>query len=253
MAQGDEGTAGGLRLHKPDYKKGLKRLAEGDTYGTLMILIVAAYAAMALLENTKWARAVTGALFGATLLLALHTSHVRGKVIRVVAVVVIATVAWQTALAITDHEPFRGATVVGTVLVIASPLVILVRIFRHPVINIETILGAIDAYLLVAISFAAMYGALDVVDASFFAQGPENGVKFLYFSFVVITTLGFGDLTPRTDIGRVIVSLEALLGQLFLVTIVAVLVANLGRAARAALSDSSAGPADGEDPSAGSA
>jgi hypothetical protein len=249
MAEGEGGaTGGGLRLHRPDYKKGLKRLAEGDTYGTLLILIIAAYAAMALLENTKWARAITGALFGATLLLALHTSHVRGKVIRVVAVIVVFTVVWQTALAITDHEPFRGATVIGTVLVVATPLVILVRIFRHPVINIETILGAIDAYLLVAIAYAAVYGALDVIDEPFFAQGPENGVKFLYFSFVVITTLGFGDLTPRTDIGRVLVSLEALLGQLFLVTIVAVLVANLGRAARSALSDSPPNAADEQDP-----
>ena len=58
------------RLHRPDYRKGLRRLAEGDTYGTLLILIVVAYAVMALVENTKWARAVTGALFGATLLLA---------------------------------------------------------------------------------------------------------------------------------------------------------------------------------------
>ena len=235
MAEREGGASGGgLRLHRPDYKKGLKRLAEGDTYGTLMILIVVAYAAMALLESTKWARAVTGALFGATLLLALHTSHIRGKVIRIVGVIVVVTVAWQAALAITDHEPFKGATVVGTLLVVATPLVILVRIFRHPVINVETILGAIDAYLLVGIAYAAVYGALDVIDSPFFAQGHESGVKFLYFSFVVITTLGFGDLKPRTDVGRVIVSLEALLGQLFLVTIVAVLVANLGRAARAA-------------------
>ena len=220
------------RLHRPDYRRGLRRLAEGDTYGTLLILIVIAYAVMALVESTKWARLITGICFGATLLLALHTSHVRGRIIRVAAVIVGLTLVWQAGLAITDHEPFRGAGAVGTLLVIASPFVILVRIFRHPVINVETILGAIDAYLLVGIAFAAVYGALDTIDPSFFAQGEESGVKYLYFSFVVITTLGFGDLTPRTDFGRVIVSLEALLGQLFLVTVVAVLVANIGRASR---------------------
>jgi hypothetical protein len=232
MAEADGGATGGRRLHKPDYKKGLRRLAEGDTYGTLLILIVVAYSVMALVENTKWARAVTSALFGATLLLALHTSHIRGRIMRIVSVIVVLTVAWQAALAITDHEPFRGATVIGVLLVVAAPFVILFRIFRHPVINLETILGAIDAYILVGMAFAAIYGAFDVVDGPFFAQGHESGVKFLYFSFVVITTLGFGDLTPRADLGRVIVSLEALLGQLFLVTVVAVLVANLGRAAR---------------------
>jgi hypothetical protein len=237
---GDGGAAGARRLHRPDYRKGFTRLAEGDTYGTLLILIVVAYATMALVENTKWARAVTGALFGATLLLALHTSHVRGKVIRIATLVVIATVAWQVVLAVTDHEPFRGATVIGVLLVVAAPFVILARIFRHPVINVETVLGAIDAYILVGMAFAAVYGALDVIDPSFFTQGEESGVKFLYFSFVVITTLGFGDLTPRTDIGRVVVSTEALLGQLFLVTVVAVLVANMGRSA------SLRGPRDAE-------
>jgi hypothetical protein len=47
--------------------------------------------------------------------------------------------------------------------------------------------------------------------------------------------LGFGDFVPAHDVGRVVVSLEALLGQLFLVTVVAVLVANLGRAARSSM------------------
>ncbi len=208
------------------------RLAEGDTYGTLLILIIVAYTLMAVTEDTKWSRTIVSLAFGGTLLLALHTSHVRGRVIRVVAVVVILFVAWQGFLAAINHEPFVGASYFFVLMIVASPGVVLVRIFRHPVINVETILGAIDAYLLLGISFAAVYGALDGIGPHFFRQGAATGVQYLYFSFVVITTLGFGDLTPATDIGRVIVSLEALLGQLFLVTVVAVLVANLGRAAR---------------------
>lgn len=220
------------RRIEPVRRSFLSRFAEGDTYGTLLVLIIVAYTVMALVEDSKWARTVTGALFGATLLLALHTSHVRGRVIRVVAVLVGISVVWSFVLAATDHEPFTGATHLSVLLVMVAPGVILYRIFRHPVVNVETILGAIDAYLLLGIAFAAVYGMLDSIDAPFFRQGAQDGVRFLYFSFVVITTLGFGDLTPRTDIGRVIVSLEALLGQLFLVTIVAVLVANMGRAAR---------------------
>jgi len=147
-------------------------------------------------------------------------------------VLVAIMVLWSAVLAVLDRDPFLGAGHVTIALIIAAPGVILYRIFRHPVINVETILGAIDAYLLLGIAFAAVYRMLDTVDSHFFTQGAASGVKYLYFSFVVITTLGFGDLTPRTDIGRVIVSLEALLGQIFLVTVVAVLVANLGRAAR---------------------
>jgi Ion channel len=216
----------------PARKTAWERLVEGDSYGTLMILIVVAYTVMAVTEDSKWSRAIVGILFGAILLLALHTSHVRGRLIRIVAALVIVSVVWSIVLAALDTQPFVGAGHLMTALVITTPGVILWRIFKHPVINLETILGAIDAYILLGISFAAIYRMLDTVDSHFFTQGAASGVKYLYFSFVVITTLGFGDLTPRTDLGRVIVSTEALVGQVFLVTIVAVLVSNLGRAAR---------------------
>jgi hypothetical protein len=222
------------RRTDPVRKSFAARFAEGDTYGTLLVLIVAAYVIMAVVEDSKWARTVTGALFGGTLLLALHTSHVRGRIIRIATAIVIVLVAWSAFLAATNNEPFTGATHLNILLIVAAPGVILYRVFRHPVINVETILGAIDAYLLLGISFAAIYLMQEDFDPHFFAQGAASGVKFLYFSFVVITTLGFGDLTPRTDIGRVIVSLEALLGQIFLVTVVAVLVSNMGRATRRA-------------------
>jgi voltage-gated potassium channel Kch len=63
----------------------------------------------------------------------------------------------------------------------------------------------------------------------FFAQhvAPSN-VDFLYFSFVTLTTLGYGDFTPATDIGKVMVTFEALIGQVFLVTLVARLVSMYG-------------------------
>jgi hypothetical protein len=66
--------------------------------------------------------------------------------------------------------------------------------------------------------------------AGFFAQhGPVDAVSYLYFSFLTLTTVGYGDLTAGNDLGRMLAVLEALLGQLYLVTIVAVLVANIGR------------------------
>ena len=175
----------------PARRASLTRLAEGDTYGTLLVLIIVAYVLMAVVEDSKWARTITGICFGGTLLLALHTSHVRGRIIQIAAVVVgVSWSSWSAALAATDHEPFRGATHVTIILIMAAPGVILYRIFRHPVINVETILGAIDAYLLLGISFAAVYLMLDDIDPHFFAQGAASGVKYLYFSFVVITTLG---------------------------------------------------------------
>ena len=172
--------------------------------------------------------------FGATLLLALHTSHVRGRVIRVVARPRRAcTVAWSAVLAAIDHEPFYGCGHVSIVLVIAAPAVILVphlpppgHQHRDDPRRDRRVPAARDLVR------RALRDARRRRPALLRARARRSGVKYLYFSFVVITTLGFGDLTPRTDIGRVFVSLEALLGQIFLVTVVAVLVANMGRAVR---------------------
>ncbi len=229
------------RRVNPPRRSFVARLAEGDTYGTLLVLIVAAYLIMALVEDSKWARTITGAAVR-------RHAAARARTRRMCAggssgsprCSSVVLVVWSAALAITDHEPFTGSSHLTILLIAAAPAVILYRVFRHPVINVETILGAIDAYLLIGISFAAIYMMQDDIDPHFFAQGAASGVKFLYFSFVVITTLGFGDLTPRTDIGRVLVSLEALLGQIFLVTVVAVLVANIGRATRHASSAAAA-------------
>jgi Ion channel len=62
----------------------------------------------------------------------------------------------------------------------------------------------------------------------FFASGIDGLLPdHLYFSFSTLTTVGFGDLTASEDIGRMTSALEALIGQLYLVTVVAVLVGNL--------------------------
>ena len=64
----------------------------------------------------------------------------------------------------------------------------------------------------------------------FYAQtASERSVDHLYFSFVTLTTVGYGDLTPIADLGRMIAVSEALIGQLFLVTVVALVVGNIGR------------------------
>ena len=65
----------------------------------------------------------------------------------------------------------------------------------------------------------------DVTDAAFFAHGDDGtSGEHLYYSFVAISTTGFGDLSPATGIGRALTVLEIVLGQLYLVTVVAVLV-----------------------------
>src|SRR6185312_8246988 len=148
--------------------------------------------------------------------------------VRITIAVSVLVVTINFVQAVVDSEAFTGATYIWIAFVVASPVVILNRIFRHPTVDLETILGAICSYLLIGIAFAAIYGMLQTVGSeNFFAQtGPFERIDFLYFSFVVLTMTGFGDLTPGTSVGKVLVTLEALIGQVFLVTIVASLISS---------------------------
>jgi Ion channel len=111
-----------------------------------------------------------------------------------------------------------------------APIAILARIARHPTVNLETILGSLSAYLLIGILFAGLYRGGQSLSAPFFQQAHDpSPVQFLYFSFVSLTTTGYGDFTPAHDSGRVLANFEQLIGQVFLVTIVAGLVASFGR------------------------
>ena len=85
---------------------------------------------------------------------------------------------------------------------------------------------ALVLVVLVGLLFAFVYLAVaDLRDAPFFAQeGAHQQSEYVYFSFVTLTTLGFGDLSPALGLPQALVALEALLGQIFLVTLVARLV-----------------------------
>jgi len=92
----------------------------------------------------------------------------------------------------------------------------------------EVIFAAIVSYLLLAVIWSYGYSALELVYPGSFnipaARVDGGGFHFLYFSFVTITTLGYGDITPLTDKASSLAIVEALVGQIYLVVLVAWLV-----------------------------
>jgi len=92
----------------------------------------------------------------------------------------------------------------------------------------ETIFAAIVAYLLIALMWAFLYMILELVSPGSFSF-PDKGswgemMRYEYLSFVTITTLGYGDITPVTDQASALVLIEAFVGQIYLVVLVAWLV-----------------------------
>jgi hypothetical protein len=210
-----------------------ERLQHGDTYGLLLGLILVGYVVMGLVDNTKWSRPVMAVVMGSILVLALHTSHAHRRLVIASVLVSVACLALTLVQAVLDSD--LGAAGLGYLMFVftaLAPVVVLVRIFRHPEVTVETLLGAFSAYLLIGLVFSGIYRGVDAWAADpFFAQTDDpSPVQYMYFSFTTLTTTGYGDLTPAYDNGRVLANIEQLVGQIFLVTIVSGIVANLGRA-----------------------
>jgi len=165
----------------------------------------------------------------ATLILALYVSRV-GRVffLGVGSLALIAAAAWRPALV------FRGTleiVVVGsfTALVALAPIAILRKVRKEFVeegVGADVVLGALCAYLYIGSWFAFAYRSVALLSrAPFFAQpGAERPLNYLYFSFITLTTTGFGDLSPVYGPGRMLAAVEAIIGQLYLVTVVALVV-----------------------------
>ena len=112
-------------------------------------------------------------------------------------------------------------------LLLMAAVMVVRRVLARPTVTIQSIYGALSAYLITGLMFAACYAAIQHLgNAPFFANGqPATTQTFQYFSFTTLTTLGYGDFTAAGNGGRAIAVMEALTGQVFLATLVARLVA----------------------------
>jgi hypothetical protein len=173
---------------------------------------------------------------GAALVAAMLTSGARPGVRRAtavtlgVALLLIGAGALAGAPSIAVMFMAIAVTNAATIVVIVGGLV---RLITERGVVIQAVLGALAVYLLLGMTFAFVVGASATgVHGPYFAQGTD-GIQSqrVYYSFAVLTTSGFGDLTARTAPGRALSVLEMLIGQLYLVTVIGLLVGNLrGRA-----------------------
>mgnify|MGYP001825170061 CR=1 FL=1 len=174
---------------------------------------------------------------GLTFVLALRSSGMRRRLRTIAEVIVWLLIATVVIITIFDAtggvaaDAISGARPSLLLVVIAflSPVVVLRRIFVHTKVDRTTLLGAISVYMLLAIAFqyVFLYSA-GRISGDFFNQGFEPTTSYMYFSLVTITTLGYGDLSPATEVGQFLATAEALIGQVFLVTVVARLVSLYG-------------------------
>jgi hypothetical protein len=207
-------------------------------YGIVLLLLFATFIFLAIGPTGDWVPLVAVVLQGATLLAALSASGSSRRLWRIaLVVVVISLVSATIGLIIGDKNLTGSLFVLNLLLVAGAPIVIVHALVRRRVIDIQTVLGAVCVYVLLGMLWSFAYAAIGTIQsAPFFAQQAHATVAdYLYFSFVTQTTVGYGDLTAANGFGRALAVLEALIGQLYLVTVIALLVSNLapGRRRRA--------------------
>jgi Ion channel len=195
-------------------------------FGLLLLVLISTYLLSAFSVG-KLAGDLQVLLFLAVLLLALRTSPLPRRWTWPVAVVALTGSAAAFAASVTGTGTGEGASELWKGLILLLTAVLIVRrVLARPTVTLQSIYGALSAYIIIGLMFAAFYAAIENLGAgSFFASGQVASTQtFQYFSFSTLTTLGYGDFTAAGNGGRAIAVMEALTGQVFLATLVARLV-----------------------------
>ena len=203
-----------------------------DSYGLVLLLVVATYAISVSMTEARAASIVLTVQL-ATVWLTLRTSQAR-RLVRLVADVVLCLAAVGVVVSLFAHRPgdqLGGIFTICCLLYLIAPFSIVRHLMIRREIDIETLLGAIAAYLLIGMFFAFAYKAAgEFGTVPFFGPaGPGSLSQDLFFSFVTITTVGYGNLVPAANPGQTFAMLEAVTGQLFLVVAVGKIISSLPR------------------------
>ena len=206
-------------------------------YGLLLIILITSYLLSAFF-NSKWINDAQLALFTFAGFLAIRSIQLRRRTVRLIgsagfliSVVMIVVGIHQ------GGATGRGVASIWTGVLLLFVVVVIVRqVLSQSEVTLQSIYGAISAYLIIGLMFAAFYAAAYYLGPSpFFANRQAGSVSiFQYFSFTTLTTLGYGDYTAFQSGGRAVAMLEAMTGQIFLSVLVAKLVSSFRPSAAAA-------------------
>ena len=209
-----------------------RSFVSADSYGLVLLLVVVTYVVSVSLTEA-WAGSIVLTVQLATVWLALRTSRAR-RVARLVAGIVLAVAAVVAVVSFFAHEPGAERGVIFAVCcllyLIAPYSIVRERMLRREV-DIETLLGSVAAYLLIGMFFAfAFKAAGEFGSVPFFGSAGKGSLsQDLFFSFVTMTTVGYGNLVPAANPGQTFAVLEAVTGQLFLVVAIGKIISGIPR------------------------
>ena len=198
-------------------------------FGLVLFLLLVTFVVLMVGSSSKWLRPVTVALTGTTLLAGLFAADAPARLRRAASVIVLVAIVATASVIGLGRSGDGTAAILDAALVAVAPIAIGRTIVRRRVIDVQTVMAALCIYVLLGLMWGFAYTAVGSIgDAPFFAQtASATSADYLYFSFITQTTTGYGDLSAVSNLGRAFAVLEALIGQLYLVTVVAVVVSRV--------------------------
>jgi hypothetical protein len=206
---------------------------EGRFGIVLLMLIIAVFFSISAPEE-PWVLLMTNVVLAVGLSIALLASGAQPKVVRAWLGIAALGIGAGVFIALTQETRAAGGYLALTTLLLtlATMGAIAHRLWLHIEISALTILGAVCIYVLLGLSFAFVFEVVGELGSQPFFAEQETATRsdYMYFSFITMCTVGYGDLTAQGGLGRALAVTEGLIGQIYLVTAVAALVGNLGRA-----------------------
>lgn len=204
--------------HKPFHW--LKAISEGKFFFFLVFLLIFIGFSPLLLRLLPF-RLVYDISFTAVLLAGVYAASDRpGQSILAAALAVpMLIILWSGDAGLKPVGSALGVVFIGYTIVLMVKAVLMAK-----KVTSHVVWATVSAYLLMGIMWGFVYHVLDTFQPGAFSADMSTGYTNLYFSFVTLTTLGYGEITPRSVDARALTVLEAVIGQLYLAVIVARLV-----------------------------
>jgi len=213
--------------HRREERWRLRAERARDAFGLVLVLVLLNYVLTSLLDNRGWTAVLISLSVSATSIVALVSSHSQPQAVRA-AIWVSALVTLFTVIAATTetHLWLNFASGIQIVLLALAMAAVLRRVVTTAEVGSRTILGALSVYAVLGLIFTYLYGTIDRLQSTPFFEGHQtpDGSDFIFFSYTTLTTTGYGNLVPDGQPGEMISGLEMMIGQIFLVTLVAGLV-----------------------------
>lgn len=201
----------------------MRRSTRGFTL--LLILLVIIYVIAEVFDQSDLVQATTWILALLVFVVTLRALGATPKTVYVnLAVFATVLAIALVGLVVEVDAMIAPAGLAVTAYSFVAPVLIMRHIVGKTSITMDVIFGAVSVYVFLGIDFAVLYEIIARVDSAAFAATSGEVPSLFYFSFTTLTTVGYGDVTPVSDLARALTVVEALTGQILLVVIVARLV-----------------------------